>query len=64
MRPDTQNVLNERVTAVLGYSELLLREESYGNLNPQQKSVLFDVVVAAREVRDILREHAGKPVED
>lgn len=60
---ETQSVLNDRVTAVLGFAELLL-EESYGSLNPQQKKVLFNVVVAAREVRDILRESAPKFVED
>ena len=60
---DTQNVLNDRVTAVLGFTELLL-EESYGSLNPQQKKILFNVVVAAREVRDILRERNQKYVED
>ncbi|HZE99832.1 MAG TPA: hypothetical protein VE981_22690 [Planctomycetota bacterium] len=60
---ETQSVLNDRVTAVLGFSELLL-EESYGSLNPQQKKVLFNVVVAAREVRDILRERNEKFVED
>jgi len=60
---ETQSVLNDRVTAVLGFAELLL-EESYGSLNPQQKKVLFNVVVAAREVRDILRERAPKFVED
>lgn len=60
---ETQSVLNDRVTAVLGFAELLL-EESYGNLNPQQKKVLFNVVVAAREVRDILREKSEKFVED
>jgi hypothetical protein len=60
---ETQSVLNDRVTAVLGFSELLL-EESYGCLNPQQKKILFNVVVAAREVRDILRERNEKFVED
>ena len=60
---ETQSVLNDRVTAVLGFAELLL-EESYGNLNPQQKKVLFNVVVAAREVRDILREKSESFVED
>lgn len=60
---ETQSVLNDRVTAVLGFAELLL-EESYGSLNPQQKKVLFNVVVAAREVRDILRERNAKFVED
>jgi hypothetical protein len=60
---ETQSILNDRVTAVLGFAELLL-EESYGSLNPQQKKVLFNVVVAAREVRDILRENSPKFVED
>lgn len=60
---ETQSVLNDRVTAVLGFSELLL-EESYGSLTPQQKKILFNVVVAAREVRDILRERNEKFVED
>ena len=60
---ETHSLLIDRVTAVLGFSELLL-EESYGSLNPQQKKVLFNVVVAAREVRDILRERNEKLVED
>ena len=60
---ETQSVLNDRVTAVLGFSELLL-EESYGSLTPQQKKILFNVVVAARDVRDILRERNEKIVED
>ncbi len=60
---ETQSILNDRVTAVLGFSELLL-EESYGSLSPQQKKILFNVVVAAREVRDILRERNQKYVED
>jgi hypothetical protein len=60
---ETQSILNDRVTAVLGFSELLL-EESYGSLSPQQKKILFNVVVAAREVRDILRERNEKFVED
>jgi len=60
---ETQSILNDRVTAVLGFSELLL-EESYGSLTPQQKKILFNVVVAARDVRDILRERNEKFVED
>ena len=60
---ETQSILNDRVTAVLGFSELLL-EESYGSLSPQQKKILFNVVVAARDVRDILRERNEKFVED
>lgn len=60
---ESQSVLNDRVTAVLGFSELLL-EESYGSLTPQQKKILSNVVGAAREVCDILRESNGKFVED
>ena len=60
---ETQSVLNDRVTAVLGFAELLL-EESYGSLTPQQKKILLNVVVAARDVRDILRERNEKFVED
>ena len=60
---ETQSVLNDRVTAALGFAELLL-EESYGSLTPQQKRILTNVVAAAREVRDILREHGPKLVDD
>jgi hypothetical protein len=60
---ETQSVLNDRVTAVLGFSELLL-EETYGSLTAQQKKILFNVVSAARDVRDILRERNEKFVED
>ena len=60
---ETQGVLNDRVTAVLGFSELLL-EESYGSLTPQQKKILLNVVAAAREVRDILRERNQGILED
>jgi hypothetical protein len=60
---ETRSVLNDRVTAVLGFAELLL-EESYGSLTSQQKKILFNVVVAARDVRDILRERNEGFVED
>ena len=60
---ETQSILNDRVTAVLGFAELLL-EESYGSLNPQQKKALFNVVAAARDVRDIVRERNASFVED
>ncbi len=63
MAGDTQNVLNDRVTAILGFMELLL-EESYGSLTAEQKKVLFQVVVAAREVRDILRAKKENVIED
>jgi hypothetical protein len=51
---ECQQVLNDRVTTALGFAELLL-EESYGKLNPQQKTMLLSIVLAARDVRDILR---------
>ena len=60
---ETQNVLNDRVTAVLGFSELLL-EESYGSLTLQQKKILSNVVLAARDVRDILKAKSEQIVED
>jgi len=60
---ETRSVLNDRVTAVLGFSELLL-EETYGSLTPQQKKILSNVVLAAREVRDIVRERNEGLVED
>jgi hypothetical protein len=60
---ETQSVLNDRVTAVLGFSELLL-EESYGSLTPQQRKILSNVVLAARDVRDILRAGNESVVED
>ena len=63
MVPEPQSVLNDRVTAVLGFSELLL-EESYGSLTPQQKKILSNVVLAARDVRDILKAKNEQIVED
>jgi hypothetical protein len=60
---DNQNILNDRVTAALGFAELL-HEESYGSLNPLQKAVLSMVVAAARDVRDILRESDPSLVKD
>ena len=60
---ETHSVLNDRVTAVLGFSELLL-EESYGSLTPQQKKILVNVVAAARDVRDILSTRIEPIVED
>ena len=60
---ETQSLLNDRMTAVLGFSELLL-EESYGSLTHQRKTVLVNVVTAARDVRDILRQSNGTLVED
>mgnify|MGYP001613480880 CR=1 FL=1 len=55
-----QRVLSDRMTVVLGYSELAL-EESFGPLNPEQRRALFNVVVAAREMRDLLRSRGPLP---
>ena len=63
MVPEPQSVLNDRVTAVLGFSELLL-EESYGSLTPQQRKILSTVVLAARDVRDILRQGSAAVIQD
>ncbi len=60
---DSQRVLNDRVTAALGFAELLL-EGTYGTLNPQQKAVISSVVAAARDVRDILRDNNPQVIED
>jgi len=60
---DSRNVLNDRVTAALGFAELLL-EGSYGSLSPLQKTALNNVVAAAREMRDILREPTPPLLED
>jgi hypothetical protein len=50
-------VLSDRMTVVLGYAELVL-EENFGPLTPEQRRALFNVVVAAREMRDLLRNSA------
>jgi hypothetical protein len=60
---DRRNVLNDRVTAALGFAELLL-EGSYGNLSPQQETAINNVVAAARDARDILRDASPSLVED
>ncbi len=46
--------LTDRVTAVLGFSELLL-EGAYGPLDPRQQRVLEDVVEAARDLKEMVR---------
>lgn len=46
--------LSDRVTAVLGFSELLL-EGAYGSLDPEQRRVLEDVVEAARDLKEMVR---------
>lgn len=49
-----RETLTDRVTAVLGFSELLL-EGAYGPLEPRQQKVLEDVVEAARDLKEIVR---------
>ena len=49
-----RETLTDRVTAVLGFSELLL-EGAYGPLEPRQRRVLEDVVEAARDLKEIVR---------
>jgi signal transduction histidine kinase len=51
---DERSVLTDKLTAVLGFSELLL-EGAYGALERDQKRVLEEIVEAAREMRDVLR---------
>lgn len=46
--------LSDRVTTLLGFSELLL-EEAYGPLEPEQRKVLEDMVEAARDLKEIVR---------
>ena len=50
--------LTDRVTAVLGFSELLL-EGAYGPLEPEQRQVLEDVVEAARDLKEMIRADRG-----
>ncbi|HXG60047.1 MAG TPA: hypothetical protein VNO22_01620 [Planctomycetota bacterium] len=50
--------LVDRVTALLGYSELLL-EGTYGSLTPEQEEVLRKIVEAAYDVRDIVRREGA-----
>lgn len=49
-----RETLTDRVTAVLGFSELLL-EGAYGPLEPEQRRVLEDVVEAARDLKEMIR---------
>jgi hypothetical protein len=56
-------MLNDRLTAVLGYAELLL-EGSYGSLTAEQKQAVLTVVTAARDVRDIFRQTNDPLIED
>ncbi|MFN3484014.1 MAG: hypothetical protein ACK44W_00790 [Planctomycetota bacterium] len=50
--------LMDRLTAVLGYSELLL-EGTYGRLSPEQEEVVRKIVDAAYDVRDIIRREGA-----
>jgi hypothetical protein len=49
-----RETLTDRVTAVLGFSELLL-EGAYGPLEPEQQRVVADVVEAARDLKEMIR---------
>jgi hypothetical protein len=42
----------------------LLLEGSYGSLSPLQKTALNNVVAAARDARDIIRESKPQLIED
>jgi hypothetical protein len=50
-----RTLLTDKLTIVLGFCELLL-EDTYGPLEDRQRMVLADVVQAAREVRDLVRQ--------
>lgn len=50
-----RTLLTDKLTVVLGFCELLL-EDTYGPLEDRQRMVLADVVQAAREVRDLVRQ--------
>ena len=49
-----RDTLSDRVTTVLGFSQLLL-EEGYGPLTDEQKRVLEEIVQAATELKDQVR---------
>jgi hypothetical protein len=46
--------LSDRVTTLLGFSELLL-EGAYGSLEQDQRRVLEDMVEAARDLKEMVR---------
>ena len=46
--------LSDRVTTLLGFSELLL-EGAYGALQGEQRKVLEDMVEAARDLKELVR---------
>ena len=48
-------VLTDKLTVVLGYSELLM-EQAYGPLEDRQRQILSAVVQAAREVKNLVRQ--------
>lgn len=52
--PTEREKLADRMTAVLGFSELLLGG-AYGPLEPEQQRVLEDVVEAARDLKEMIR---------
>jgi hypothetical protein len=48
-------VLTDKLTVVLGFSELLM-EDAYGPLDARQRQILAEVVQAARDVKDLVRQ--------
>lgn len=48
-------ILTDKLTVVLGFSELLM-EDAYGPLEARQRQVLAEVVQAARDVKDLVRQ--------
>jgi signal transduction histidine kinase len=48
-------ILTDKLTVVLGFSELLM-ENAYGPLDARQRQILAEVVQAARDVKDLVRQ--------
>ena len=48
-------ILTDKLTVVLGFSELLM-ESTYGPLDARQRQILAEVVQAARDVKDLVRQ--------
>ena len=63
MKHSVSDSVRDRVTAILGFTELLL-DECYGSLYPRQEQVLKDVLQAASELRELLLENPPTFVED
>ena len=63
MKHSVGDCLSDRVTAILGFTELLL-DECYGSLYPRQEQVLKEMLQAASELRELLLENPPTFVED